>query len=252
MLLMLGGLAGAAALTYGEYASRASHSQLYGRSFVGLRRSSRLLALTYDDGPDPRNTPALMDVLSRHSVRATFFFLGCNVAKEPQLAREVARAGHVIANHTYHHPRLIFCTPARVRTELLECERILSGEVGEHSRLWRPPYGRRLPHVMRAAEKVGLEAIMWSVNPRDWSLRTASEVEKRVLRCARGGDVILMHDGGGDRLHTIEATDRLIGRYKNEGYQFVTVPEMMKANGSHTAQEETSKKESSRETKPVV
>jgi peptidoglycan/xylan/chitin deacetylase (PgdA/CDA1 family) len=229
--LMLGWLVGAATVVYAGYASIAPRSQLYGRTFVGLRRGSRLLALTYDDGPHPRNTPALLDVLSRHSVRATFFLIGDCVARQSELTRELAGAGHVIANHTYHHPRLIFCPPARVRSELSDCERVLADNVGEHSRLWRPPYGGRLPHVMRVAANMGLEAVMWTVNPRDWHLRTADEVEKQVSRRVRGGDVILMHDGGGERLHTVQATDRLIRRFKNEGYEFVTVPEMMRAVG---------------------
>jgi peptidoglycan/xylan/chitin deacetylase (PgdA/CDA1 family) len=227
----LGWLVGAATSAYAGYASMAPRSNLYGRTFVGLPRRSRLLALTYDDGPHPRNTPALLDVLSRHSVCATFFLVGDCVTRQPELARELADAGHVIANHTYGHPRLIFCPPARVRRELSECQRVLADNVGEHSRLWRPPYGGRLPHVMTVARNMGLEAVMWSVNAKDWRLRTANEVEKRVARRVRGGDVILMHDGGGERLHTVEATDRLIRRFKNEGYKFVTVPEMMRAAG---------------------
>jgi peptidoglycan/xylan/chitin deacetylase (PgdA/CDA1 family) len=226
---MLGWPVAAAAIVYGGYASKAARSQLYGRTFVGLGRGSRLLALTYDDGPHPRNTPALLNVLARHSVRATFFLIGDHVVREPQLAREVSSAGHVIANHTLHHPSLIFCPPARVRRELSECERVLADNVGEHSRLWRPPYGKRLPHVMRVAQRMGLEAIMWSIDAKDWALRTAEDVEKRVSSRICGGDVILLHDGGGERLYTVEATDRLIRRLKNEGYDFVTVPEMMNA-----------------------
>jgi peptidoglycan-N-acetylglucosamine deacetylase len=232
MLGLLVGAGAAGVAYYGRYASMAPRSQLYGRTFVGLRRGSRLLALTYDDGPHPRNTPALLDVLSRHSVRATFFLVGERVARQPGVTREVASAGHVIANHTYDHRRLIFCSPARVRTELSGCERVLADHVGEHSRLWRPPYGGRLPHVMRVAANMGLQAVMWTVDARDWYLRTTTdEVENRVARRIRGGDVILMHDGGGERLHTVQATDRLIRRFKDEGYTFVTVPEMMSLAG---------------------
>jgi peptidoglycan/xylan/chitin deacetylase (PgdA/CDA1 family) len=216
---------------YAGYASMAPRSQLYGRTFVGLGRGSPLLALTYDDGPHPRNTPALLDVLSRHSVHATFFVIGDCVARQPELTREVARAGHVIANHTYGHPRLIFCPPGRVRRELSDCRRVLADTVGEHSHLWRPPYGGRLPHVMRVAANMGLQAVLWTVNPIDWEPRTADALEKHVAAQVRGGDVILLHDGGGERLHTVQATDRLIHRFKNQGYEFVTVPEMMRVAG---------------------
>jgi len=84
---------------------------------------------------------------------------------------------------------------------------------------------------------MGLEAVMWTVDPRDWELRTADEVEKQVSTRVRGGDVILMHDGGGERLHTIHATARLIRRFKDEGYEFVTVPEMMRAVGCTRAEQ---------------
>jgi chitin deacetylase len=229
---MLGVLVGAAAATataYAGYASIAPRSQLYGRSFVGLNRNSRLLALTYDDGPHSKNTPALLDVLSKHSVQATFFLVGGCVARRPGIARDVAEAGHVIGNHTYHHSRLMYCSPARVRHELDECAAILADTIGEYSRLWRPPYGGRLPHVMMAAARMKLTAVMWSVNARDWATYTASEIEERVSKDIRGGDVVLMHDGGGDRTHTVEATDRLIRKFKAQGYRFVTVPEMMSA-----------------------
>ena len=235
---VFGFLIGAAALGYAGYAAYAPRSQLYGHTYLGAGRGSRQLALTYDDGPNHPHTQRLLEVLARHEVQATFFLIGRFVAEKPNVAREVARAGHVIGNHTFNHPNLIFRSAARVRSELEQCRKILTDTVGEHSTLWRPPFGARLPHVLGVSRQLGLEPVMWTVSSNDWKIFTADGIERRVSERVRGGDVILMHDGGhvrmgADRARTVEATDRLIRRYKDQGYRLVTVPEMMKA-GSKT------------------
>ena len=232
---MAGFLIGAAALGYAGYAAYAPRSQLYGRTYLGAGRGSRQLALTYDDGPNDPHTLRLLEVLSGHGVKATFFMIGRFVAERPEIAREVARAGHAIGNHTFNHPNLIFCSAARVRGELERCRKILTDTVGEHSALWRPPFGARLPHVLGISRKLGLDPVMWTVSSNDWKIRTADAIEQRVTQHIRGGDVILMHDGahvsmGADRAATVEATDRLIRRYKDQGYEFVSVPQMMGAS----------------------
>jgi len=237
---MAGFLIGAAALGYAGYAAYAPRSQLYGRTYLGARRGSRQLALTYDDGPNDPHTLRLLEVLARHEVRATFFMIGRFVAGKPEIAREVARAGHVIGNHTFNHPNLIFCPAARVRIELEQCRKILTDTVGEHSKLWRPPFGARLPHVLKVGRKLVLEPVMWTVSSNDWKIYTADGIERRVAERIRGGDVILMHDGGhvrmgADRARTVEATDLLIRRFKDHGYEFVSVTEMMNSASKQEA-----------------
>lgn len=237
-------VAGAAAIGYAGYASYSPRSQLYGRTYIGSGRGARQLALTYDDGPNDPHTPHLLEVLARHNVKATFFFIGRFVAEKPDIASEVARAGHALGNHTFNHPNLIFCSAARVRSELEQCRKILEDTVGAHSWLWRPPFGARLPHVMSVARKLGLEAVMWTVSSNDWKIYTADGIEQRVAARVHGGDVILMHDGGhvrmgANRARTVEATDRLIPRLKDQGYEFVTVPEMMKLPQQHGVTETT-------------
>jgi len=237
---MLGLLIGAAALGYAGYAAYAPRSQLYGRTYLGAGHGSRQLALTYDDGPNDPHTLRLLEVLARHDVKATFFLIGRFVAERPEIAREVARAGHVIANHTFNHPNLIFCSAARVRSELEQCQKILTETVGEHSALWRPPFGARLPHVLGVGRKLGLEPVMWTASSNDWKIFTADGIEQRVAERIRGGDVILMHDGshvrmGADRARTVEATDWLIRRFRDPGYEFVTVTEMMNTASNQEA-----------------
>jgi peptidoglycan/xylan/chitin deacetylase (PgdA/CDA1 family) len=213
----------------------APSGQWYGRTFTHLPRPSKKLALTYDDGPSDAYTVPLLEVLSKHNVRATFFLIGRYVQQLPHLAREMAEAGHVVGNHTYTHPQLIFESRTQIRAQITACRNILNDALGEHSNLFRPPFGGRRPAVMRIAREEGLEPVMWSVTGYDWNPTTSERIERHVERQLRGGDVILLHDGGHremgvDRAATVAATDRLIKKLKEQGHEFVTVPEMMKGD----------------------
>lgn len=228
----IAGSAVAAAAFAAGYQSMAPTGQWYGRTFTGWPRGSKQLALTYDDGPNDPHTLRLLEVLARHDVRATFFLIGRYVQQRPDIAREVARAGHVIGNHTFNHPLLIFKSAADTRRELLDCRAALQDAIGEHSNLFRPPFGGRRPATLRIARQLGLQPIMWNVTGYDWNAPPAAIIEQKVSRQIRGGNVILLHDGGhrqmgADRAQTVLATDHLIARYKSEGYDFVTIPEMI-------------------------
>ena len=233
---MIGYLVGAAAAAFGfgaaGYQSMAPSGQWFGRTFTGLSRDEKKLALTYDDGPNDPHTLRLLEVLERHRVKATFFMIGRFVRQRPEIAREVARAGHAIGNHTFTHPNLIFQSAVQTRIQLEECERVLTDVVGEHSNLFRPPFGGRRPLSLRMARSLGLEPIMWNVIAWDWKAPSVEYIEGKITKGVRGGNVIVMHDGGhrgmgADRSRTVTATDRVIARYQGEGYSFVTIPEMM-------------------------
>lgn len=220
-----------AAATAG-YQSMAPTAQWYGRTFTGLPRGLKKIALTFDDGPNDPHTLRLLEVLARHDVKATFFFIGRYVEQHPDIAREVVKAGHAVGNHTFTHPLLIFKTESEVKAELSACGRALSDAVGEHSNLFRPPFGGRRPAVLRIARSMGYEPVMWNVTGYDWDAPSAEHIERKVGGQVRGGDVILLHDGGhkafgADRSHTVTATDRIVTRYKSEGYEFLTIPQMM-------------------------
>jgi len=228
--LVLG--AAAAALVSAGYQSMSPTGQWYGRTFTGLSRRSRKIALTFDDGPNDPYTPRLLDILARHNVKATFFMLGRYVQARPDLARMVAEAGHVIGNHTFTHPNLIFLSANRARTEIEDCQRALTDAVGEHSSLFRPPFGGRRPASLRVARALGLVPIMWNVTGYDWKAPSPEYIEQKIAKRVRGGSVVLLHDGahermGVDRSKTVVATERVIERCKTQGYEFVTVPEMM-------------------------
>lgn len=224
----------AAALGVAGYQTVSPTGQWYGPTFTGLPSAEKRLALTYDDGPNDGHTQRLLEVLARHGVRATFFMIGRYVQERPAIAREVASAGHVIGNHTFTHPNLALVSSLQIRIQIDECRRALQQTIGEHSNLFRPPFGGRRPETLRMVRSLGLEPIMWNVTAFDWKASSADYVEKKVVSRVRGGNVILLHDGshralGLDRAHTVLATDRLITRYKAEGFEFVTIQEMLTA-----------------------
>jgi len=234
MLPALIGLTAAVAASAAGYQSMAPTGQWCGRTFIGGIRGSKQIALTYDDGPNDPHTLKLLEVLAKHSVRATFFMIGRFVRQRPDIARAVAQAGHVIGNHTFTHPLLIFESKAQTRIQLVDCHQALQDTIGEHSTLFRPPFGGRRPATVRVARELGMQTVMWNVTGYDWNAPPAAVIEKKVERQMRGGDVILLHDGGyrapgADRAQTVIATENLIRRYADQGYQFVTVPEMSKA-----------------------
>ena len=221
----IGAIAAGAACAAG-YQSMAPTGQWYGKTFVSLAPGSKKIALTYDDGPNDPHTLRLLEVLAKHDVRATFFMIGRYVEIRPDIVREVVKAGHVVGNHTFTHPNLIFASATETRSQLRNCDRALTDAIGGHSRLFRPPFGGRRPQTLRIARELGLEPVMWNVTGWDWNAPPAEEIERKVTKQMRGGDVILLHDGGhkqmgADRSQTVIATDRLIARYKSEGYEFV-------------------------------
>lgn len=231
MLPTLIGLTAAAAATAAGYQTMSPTGQWYGRTFTGGQRGTKQIALTFDDGPNGPHTLKLLEVLAKHGVKATFFMIGSYVRQQPEIARAVAQGGHVIGNHTFSHPRLIFKTAAEARAEVVQCRSVLQDAVGEHSNLFRPPFGGRRPATLRVVRDLGLQTVMWNVSGKDWNAPTAAVIENEVARQIRGGDVVLLHDGshrgmGAERTRTIAATDGLIRRCTDQGYEFVTIEEM--------------------------
>jgi peptidoglycan/xylan/chitin deacetylase (PgdA/CDA1 family) len=233
-----------AAITAAGYQSMAPTGQWFGRTFTGLPRGIKQLALTYDDGPNDPHTFHLLDVLARNDAQATFFLIGRYVQQRPDIARDIVKAGHIIGNHTFTHPLLTFKSAAEVRQELSDCRSALEDAIGGSSNsassssisnLFRPPFGGRRPGVLRIARQLGLVPIMWNVTGFDWTAPPAEVIEQKVTKQIRGGDVILLHDGGhkemgADRSQTVLATDHLIAKYKSEAHEFVTIPQMLQKN----------------------
>ena len=231
LALALAGAATAAAVAAG-YQSMAPTAQWYGKTFTGLAPGSRQIALTYDDGPNEPHTQRLLEALAKHNVHATFFLIGRYIQQQPQIAREIVQAGHVVGTHTFTHPLLIFKSEAEIRQELIQGRDALQDAIGKPSNLVRPPFGGRRPAVLRIARELSLNPVMWNITGYDWNAPPAAAIERKVAKQIRGGDVILLHDGGhkqmgADRSQTVIATDHLIARFKTEGYEFVTISQMM-------------------------
>jgi peptidoglycan-N-acetylglucosamine deacetylase len=229
---LIGGAGAVGLACWAGYHAMWPTSQLYGRTFIGLGPGSRQLALTYDDGPNDPYTWRMLEVLERHQVQATFFFIGQYVQQKPEIARAVVAAGHAIGSHTWSHPNLIFQQVTELRRQLVQTRQAILDATGVETKIFRPPFGGRRPATLRTVRAFGLQTVMWNVTCYDWKAKSAEEIVGHAERQIRGGDVILLHDGshvrmGVDRSRSVEGSDRILSRYRGEGYEFVTIPEMM-------------------------
>ncbi|MEV6616414.1 polysaccharide deacetylase family protein [Streptomyces sp. NPDC051051] len=181
------------------------------------------VALTVDDGPDPTWTPALLDVLAAHAVEATFFVVGERAREHPGLLRRLLAAGHHLGNHSYSHFQPFAALPAAaVARELHETQRVVTGETGVRPALFRAPAGGWSRRVLAAARDHGLTPVDWTVDPKDWREPPADRIAERVAR-ARPGDIVLCHDGGGDRSRTVKALDLALTRLRERGTLFTAL-----------------------------
>lgn len=186
------------------------------------------IALTFDDGPDALWTPQILDVLRNKQVKATFFLIGKEVDKYPNVARRIAAEGHVIGNHTYDHVSLNQLAPENVADEIQRGNDAISRTAHVVPRLLRPPAGAEDPQVVNAAQQNGLSVILWSVDTEDWRGLDAATVKTGVLKSAKNGSIILQHSGEGPHLTgTVEALPQIIDALHNQGYTLVTVPELL-------------------------
>lgn len=190
---------------------------------------SRQIALTFDDGPHQPYTDQVLDILRDYAVPATFFCVGLHARALPGTIARIQEAGHTVANHTWSHPSLIRLPHDEVRHQLDATADALAAVTGERPTLMRPPYGDRSPDVLHWIAADGLTTVLWDTDTRDWSRPGTDTVTTRALSGATDGSVILMHDGGGDRTHTVEALPRIIDQLLADGYALVTVDEMLRA-----------------------
>ena len=185
------------------------------------------IALSFDDGPHPRLTPRILDILEEYDIRATFFMVGENVGYYPAAARAVAEAGHEIANHTFSHRRFGHMGAEDLRREITSCEEALASITDTPVRLVRPPEGEMNEAVRLVAGELDYRIILWDVDTRDWAHTPPETIAKHILDTVRPGDIILMHDFIGYDSPTPEALRRVIPALLERGYRFVTVGELV-------------------------
>ncbi|MFY1593178.1 polysaccharide deacetylase family protein [Micromonospora sp. WMMD737] len=183
------------------------------------------VALTIDDGPHPRWTASMLDLLDRHGVRATFFLVGDRVREHPELARDVLAAGHLIGNHSMTHPQpFAALTRHEITAEIDRTQREIEDATGHTPRLFRAPGGNWSPGVLRTTAELGLVPVDWTVNPSDWRSPGVARIVRTLSR-TRPGQIMLCHDGGGDRSQTVAALAEVLPRLTDRGLRFVTVPD---------------------------
>lgn len=169
-----------------------------------------MVELTFDDGPSEHTLP-ILELLEAAGVKATFFMVGQEVEKHPDVARRVLEAGHRVGNHSHSHPRLAELPDGAVRKELRRCADALAAAGIPKPRVCRPPYGSTDERVERLIRAEGMEQVLWDVDPEDWEATDAEQILARVREQAGRGPVLLLHDGRGDRSATVAAVRLLLG-----------------------------------------
>ncbi|HLV88928.1 MAG TPA: polysaccharide deacetylase family protein [Candidatus Sulfotelmatobacter sp.] len=194
----------------------------------------RCVALTFDDGPDPVDTPRLLDLLREKDVKATFFVIGQRADQHPEVVRRAWAEGHLIGNHTWsHYPLFCFLMPGRLRAEIERCTESIGRICGFRPRLFRSPVGLRHPLLAPYLDNAGLEYISWRIRTRDTLTANSSVLARRILSKAASGDIILLHDrlpGGTDAM--LEALPRVIDELRERGFQFVLAGPREDAGGT--------------------
>jgi peptidoglycan/xylan/chitin deacetylase (PgdA/CDA1 family) len=198
---------------------------------LSASRGSRKVALTFDDVPDPRYTPKVLDVLRDKKVSATFFAVGTRSLKYPNIVRRIHREGHNLGNHSYNHPDFSKLPLKKVQNQIGRAEKVIEGIAGFKPKLVRPPYGEILPEQLEWAKKCGFTVVNWDVDSSDWRQLNANQVFRNVTRAVRPGSVILMHAGGGkgqELSGTVKALPRIIDWLRAHDYEPVTLTELLK------------------------
>ena len=208
----------------------------FGRNIVRLSTDQRIVALTYDDGPNPPYTDRLLDVLAKHEVKATFFMIGKRIERHPETVSRIIAEGHQIGNHSYSHPLLGFLPPNYVRREIERTDDLLQRchpygvfKVGEA--VFRAPMLTRFLPVAWVLAKGNRAHISCNVWSWDWTTQNPDKITETVLKKTEPGSIIVLHDGKAenkeaDRSGTVEATDRIIAALKQDGYQFVRLSDV--------------------------
>lgn len=209
-----------------------SKSEIWGKVFWHGESEEWAVALTFDDGPTPRNTPQILEILERFNIKATFFMVGKSIRRYRELARQVDSAGHAIGNHSFSHPVLVSERKGQIRREVMLTDRIIRQVIGKRPYIFRPPHGFKDPRVFNIARELQYVIVSWSNMPEDWKEISAEKIAERVLERAEPGDIILLHDGDrgereADRTETVKSLPLIIEGILSQGYAFKTIPEML-------------------------
>ena len=190
-------------------------------------RDKPIIALTFDDGPHPRETDEILDVLRKYDVKGTFFIAGKHAKWYPESLLKASKENHEIGNHTFTHPDISSLNKEQIKQEILGCEEIIMDLTGVKTNLFRPPYGSyRKSELAEIADELGYKIVLWTtLDTKDWENPPAQKIADLVIDKAKNGDIILLHDYGTN--NTVEALDILIPKMIEKGFEFVTVSELI-------------------------
>lgn len=217
----------AAALCLPFFTLTAHGRERFGAFLAGDRVSDRVVCLTFDDGPHPRYTERILDVLEEYGVVATFFFVGENVSLYKGVAKKVADRGHEIGNHTQTHPHMQKISDDALIQEIAKAQREITAITGAVPTLFRPPEGKITRKRSELLGKMGFRGVLWSVDTLDWKGTSAEAIANCVLEQVKGGDVILCHDYVGHPTTTVDALCLFLPVLIKKGYRFVTVSQLI-------------------------
>lgn len=202
----------------------------YSNVYRYKQNQNKEIALTFDDGPHPIYTEIILDILKEYNIKATFFMIGENVLNYTDVALRVKSEGHEIGNHTVQHLTARCCTEAELVSDMVNCAEIIYQKLGVKPCIVRPPEGAIVTSVLRICSKINCSVILWNVDTRDWAHTSPQNIYKNVIENTDSGDIILMHDYIGKNSPTPEALRMIIPRLIDDGYSFVTVSELIKAD----------------------
>ncbi len=192
---------------------------------VEIDPEEKVVALTFDDGPSP-DTLKILQILQQYNIKATFFLLGENLSRYPEIVQQVVNEGHAVGNHTWNHPYEPMST-VKAAAEIDNTAAVIERLTGEKTQLFRPPGGILENGLADYARSQKYVIVMWSIDTKDYQQPLATVLVDRVMTQAHAGAIILLHDGGGPRDRTVEALPMIISSLKQQGYRFVTIPELL-------------------------
>ena len=197
------------------------------RIFSKVTSDKKVVALTFDDGPHPKYTDEILDILSEYGVKATFFVIGTNVDEHPEILQRELAEGHEIGNHTFDHSYMNKLNESNTISEIKKCESAVISAGGPATSLLRPPGGICSSRLKKQCRSLKYSIVLWSVDTRDWTRPTAANITRTVLNNVSSGDIILMHDYVSGKSNTPEALRSIIPALIDEGYNFLTVTELI-------------------------
>ncbi|MEV2212013.1 polysaccharide deacetylase family protein [Streptomyces sp. NPDC050997] len=213
---------------YGPPRAEPSHPLVRREPFLRLSGRGRTMVLTFDDGPDPRFTPVILDTLAQYDVHAMFFVCGAMAVDHEDLLARMADEGHVVGNHTWSHPLLTSLSRGRIRYEMERTSDVIEEACGERPQWFRAPYGAWNRTVFQLGAELGMEPLAWTIDTLDWTTPGTRAIVGRVENGAAPGVVVLSHDAGGDRTQSVRALRAYLPQLLDSGYH-ITVPRRRRA-----------------------